>query len=146
MVMRWLLVVMLAASLFIAGAGAGPLPSGPGPTHLRAHYDAANHTAQLTWDALNGTLSGNITYNLYQDGQIRATVAGTQYVLNVSAAPVLYYVTATNGQSETMSSNVVTVSDLPVCWPVAVVILADYPYVWWGIDKSCFPAWIPWPI
>jgi hypothetical protein len=131
------LPIALALLLLLASLPSGQAQVGlPPPMNLQGRYDAQNHTVVLSWDPPLGAGNATLTYNVYQDGQLQATVSSTLYQHSVNVTLTrqasLFAVTAVRGQQESAPAlHVVEFNAVFGCQVFSV----DVPWV--GIDWAC---------
>ncbi|MEA3143045.1 MAG: hypothetical protein QOG31_369 [Thermoplasmata archaeon] len=131
----------LLALLCLPAVAAAP----PGPPPMNLHAEPrAEGTAILTWDPPLGAGDG-ITYSVYADGTLLASIAATSYTVPVGA-PVVYSVTATDAGVES-APIVIVVAVQPLapdapglhCPPFATNVYTYYPFVAIRFYPECLP-------
>lgn len=141
-----LLVVGLAPS-----AAALPLvdPTLPAPYDLQADYDATSGYVTLSWQGPTN-LPGQVSYIVYQNGDVVAIVTTTTASLPVPEGPAALQVSTLYGGSQsTMSSPILLFGGDVIsfwgfvgwqepCPPLILGLNPNFPYVF-HVDWDCLP-------
>jgi hypothetical protein len=119
---------ILLASLPATNASTGLMP----PMNLDGHYDAKTHTVNLAWDPPLDADS-SVTYKVYQDGNLLATIAVPSFVQNAYSPGTVstFSVTAIeHGQESVAAYHVIAVGGiLETCGVFLIGPSPGFPYV-----------------
>jgi hypothetical protein len=140
-----LAVVVLA---FAPTVCADPLPLSS-PLNFEGQYDPLTHTVTLSWNAPFEAGNQSLSYNVYFNGALVATVETTGYhdTLTLGPEPQAYWVRAVSNAVEGAPSKpyLATVSGLPCLVPFHTVVLDHFPFLDFLYDPECLPDEAPDP-